>query len=99
GALISRYSLFICNDTGPMHIAAALKTPVVAVFGPGYFERYNPGHITDKAVSLYKRADCSPCNRITCDSMECLAAISAEEVTEAALKLMHETGPSVCCAG
>lgn len=88
GALMERCSLFICNDTGPMHIAAILKTPVVAIFGPGYFERYNPNSISDKAISLYKRVHCAPCNKVTCDSLECLREISPAEVTEAALKLI-----------
>ncbi len=88
GALIARSNLFIVNDTGPMHIAAALKAPLVAIFGPGYMAQFDPRRISDKAVVLYKKADCSPCNKAYCDSMKCLKAISPEEVTNAALELL-----------
>lgn len=88
GALIARSNLFIVNDTGPMHIAAALKVPLVAVFGPGYMAQFDPRCISDKAVVLYKKADCAPCNKIYCDSIKCLKAISPEEVTNAALELL-----------
>lgn len=88
GALIIRCNLLIVNDTGPMHIAAALKAPLVAIFGPGYMAQFDPRRISDKAVVLYKKADCAPCNKIYCDSMECLKAISPEEVTNKALELL-----------
>ncbi len=87
-ALIKRCDLYITNDTGPMHIAAILKTPLVAIFGPGYLTRFDPRHISDKAVVLHKKVKCAPCNRMECDSMECLKVISPDEVVEAALSLM-----------
>ena len=88
-ALIKRCNLYITNDTGPMHIAAILKTPLVAIFGPGYLERFDPRNISDKAAVLYERADCAPCNKVECDSMKCLKSISYEEVTEASLTLLN----------
>lgn len=88
GALMARSDLFIVNDTGPMHIAAVLKVPLVAIFGPGYMAQFDPRRISDKTAVLYKKADCSPCNKTYCDSMKCLKAISPEEVTNAALELL-----------
>jgi len=87
-ALIKKCSLFISNDTGPMHIAAGLKIPQVAILGPGDIKRYNPCYISDKAVVLYKKADCSPCFKISCGQLKCLSVISPEEVIDAALRIM-----------
>ena len=41
-ALIQRFALLLCNDCGPMHIAAALHVPVIAVFGPSFPELFGP---------------------------------------------------------
>lgn len=88
-AFIKRCNLFISNDTGPMHIAAVLKTPLVAIFGPGYLTRFDPRNISEEAIVLYKKVECAPCNRVTCSSLACLKAISAQKVSEAALKLLE----------
>lgn len=88
-ALIKRCRLYISNDTGPMHIAAGLKTPLVAIFGAGDLVRYDPRNISDKAIVLYKKMDCAPCNKMKCETLRCLRAISAEEVVEAALHFLR----------
>ena len=59
GALLKHANLFICNDSGPMHIGAAVGAPTLAVFGPANHLRwgpYGPGH---RVVRL--DLDCSPC--------------------------------------
>lgn len=86
--LIKRCNLFISNDTGPIHIAAILKTPLVAIFGPGDIIRYEPRNISDKAMVLYKKADCAPCEKLTCKDLRCLNAITPQEVIEASLRLL-----------
>jgi len=88
GALIKKCSLFITNDTGAMHIAAALEAPMIAIFGPGDIVRYDPRNISKNAVVLYKKIHCSPCNKIRCDSIRCLKSISPEEVMREAMKLL-----------
>jgi len=88
-ALINRLHLYIANDTGPMHIAAALRRPLVAIFGPGCVTRFDPRNISDRAIVLYKKVDCSPCNRMFCNSRKCLTIISPEEVAAAALGLLE----------
>jgi heptosyltransferase-2 len=88
-ALVKRCNLFITNDTGPMHIAAAFNTPLVAVFGPGYFKRYDPRTIHEKAEVFYKQRVCAPCDNVECASMECLQDISPEEVTGSILRLLN----------
>ncbi len=90
GALIKRLNLFISNDTGPMHIAAILKTPLVAIFGPGFLARYDPRALSDKAIVLCKSADCAPCNQASCDSMSCLKVVTVEEAIRAADTLLAQ---------
>ncbi|MCM8796420.1 MAG: glycosyltransferase family 9 protein [Candidatus Omnitrophica bacterium] len=89
GALISMCSLYIANDTGPMHIAAILNTPLVAIFGPGYINRFDPRSISNKAVVMYKRSGCAPCDKTSCKKTDCLRNISPEEVLEASLGLLR----------
>lgn len=87
-ALIKRCRLFISNDAGPMHLAAALHVPLIALFGPGDITRYDPRRLWDKAVVFDKRIDCAPCFKARCRSMECFKCITAEEVADAAIKLL-----------
>lgn len=88
GALIKRCNLYISNDTGPMHIAAILKTPLVAILGPGDITRYDPRNISDKAAVLYKKVVCAPCNKGRCNDLRCLKIISPEEVIAAAINVL-----------
>jgi heptosyltransferase-1 len=78
---IMRYAdMVISNDSGPMHIAAALNIPVAALFGPTSPDRtgpYGKGH-----VIIRSGVECSPCFRKRCGDLKCLAEISAEEVFE-----------------
>jgi ADP-heptose:LPS heptosyltransferase len=89
GALIRMCRLYISNDTAPMHIAAILKVPLVAIFGPGYLKRFDPRCISDKAIVLYRGAECAPCDARICLRKKCLTAISPDEVTEAVLALLR----------
>jgi lipopolysaccharide heptosyltransferase II len=87
-ALLSRVDLLICNDSGPMHLAAALGTPVAAIFGPTDPRKVGPygeGHRVFKSD-----VDCSPCSRSRCvQAGACMAAISAQEVAGAARSLLE----------
>jgi len=87
-ALIKRCSLFISNDTGPMHLAALLKTPLVALIGQGDLPRYDVRRWSDKAIVLHKEVTCSPCYRLECKDLRCLTTITPEEVAQAAKKLL-----------
>ncbi|MEP6934790.1 MAG: glycosyltransferase family 9 protein [Nitrospirota bacterium] len=84
-ALLSRASLLITNDSGPMHIAAAVGTPVVALFGPTSAARtgpYGAGHGV-----LTGKVPCSPCFSRICHNpspLECLRTVSPEQVLAAA---------------
>lgn len=82
--LISRAALFVSNDSGPMHMANALRVPVVAVFGPTEPRATGPFHVP--STVLHKEAPCGPCLYRVCPfDHRCLRAITAEEAYEACL--------------
>ncbi len=58
-AIFMRCGVFIGNDTGPTHMAAAMGTPVIAIFGSSCPHRFAP--VGDKCVVLWKAFECSPC--------------------------------------
>jgi heptosyltransferase-2 len=88
--VIGQFDLLITNDSGPMHIAAALGVPLVAVFGPEDPARLGP--YTDPR--LYRiasgRVPCSPCNKSICDNPLCLDAISSDDVLRECESLLGE---------
>ncbi|OGW83267.1 MAG: hypothetical protein A2987_05840 [Omnitrophica bacterium RIFCSPLOWO2_01_FULL_45_10] len=79
-ALIERSDLLVCNNSGPLHMAAALKKPTVSTMGPTDSILWRPagsGHVVLKA-----EVECSPCNRPICREHKCMAAIEAAEVSK-----------------
>jgi ADP-heptose:LPS heptosyltransferase len=68
-AVIQQLDLFITGDTGPMHLARAVGTPIVAVFGPSDPKRYGPRGVRDTIVRI--DLPCSPCNRIRQPPVRC----------------------------
>lgn len=84
-SLIKRARLFIGNDNGPMHIASAIGTPVIALFGSSDPVIWGPWGDGRKIRVIYKGVDCSPCNHTGCDRGEknCTRLITVEEVMEA----------------
>ncbi|MGB7295063.1 MAG: glycosyltransferase family 9 protein, partial [Candidatus Aminicenantales bacterium] len=84
--LISLASLFITNDTGPMHLANALRVPVVAIFGPTDPEVTGP--FEQPAAVLKKDVPCWPCRYRACPyDHRCMTQIDPEEVYQAAQKM------------
>ena len=91
-AVIEKLDLFITGDTGPMHLADAVGSRGVAIFGPSDPRRYRPEH-SDYRTVVRKEVYCSPCNMIRkppkeCsrpEAAECIAGISVDRVMEAAL--------------
>lgn len=83
--------LMITNDTGPMHVAAALGKPVVALFGPTEPARTGPYGQTGQV--LRRALACAPCLKSRCSSarpLECLTSIRPEEVCARARALLAE---------
>ncbi|MFH1994628.1 MAG: lipopolysaccharide heptosyltransferase II, partial [Nitrospinota bacterium] len=64
GALLKRCDLYVTNDSGPMHIAAAVGTPIVAIFGSTDPSESAP--LSDLYTIVRKEADCSPCWKREC---------------------------------
>lgn len=87
-ALVKRFSLMLSNDTGPMHVAFALRTPTVALFGPTDPKLCGPFAAGNNIV-IAKPSTCTPCLRKKCQQPFCLLQISPDEVYEAALNLFY----------
>lgn len=90
GAISKAADIFIGVDSAPMHIAAAVKTPVIALFGPsghyGEWYPYGDGHIV-----LTKNLPCKPCHKDMCEGVElreCMRAIKPHDVQEAVIKML-----------
>lgn len=84
--LYTRCTLAVTTDTGPMHMAAAMGCPVVALFGPTSPLRtgpYGEGHQV-----IRTGIECSPCFKKRCDHMSCMKEIGVEQVFEAVKKAL-----------
>ncbi len=79
-------SLVISNDSGPMHIAAAVGVPVVAIFGPTSPERTGP--YGDSHAIIRSGAACSPCFRKKCGDLKCMKEVKPSEVYRKARHLL-----------
>ena len=84
--LIERASVFVSADTGPMHLAAALHVPVVALFGPKDPVIYGPYGTASRI--LQAGLDCSPCGGRRCDDPVCMRSIAPEKALNAVLELL-----------
>jgi heptosyltransferase II len=82
GALLARCAALVSGDTGPMHLATAVGTPVFALFGAADPERTGPvgkGHLVIQAKDIH----CVPCRSRVCtnqDYLACMTAISADNL-------------------
>jgi heptosyltransferase-2 len=85
--ILGRSSLFITNDSGPMHVAAALGIPQIALFGST--DEVATGPFSSKAQVIHKHAECSPCLLRECPiDLRCFDRITVEEVFLAAKHLL-----------
>ena len=88
--LLSRSTMYLGNDTGPMHIAAAAGTAVVAVFGPTSPSRVGPLAEHVRVVTPQGICDKWPCEKKKCGRPYCINEIAPAKVIDAALSLMNE---------
>jgi len=87
GSLLKRCSMLVTNDSGPMHIAAAMGVPVVAIFGPTLPELQGPA-FTPSAVVRNEKLDCLGCSYTECPiGNPCMLELTVEEVHAACRRL------------
>ncbi len=91
--LIRGAGLYIGNDSGPMHLAAAVGTPTIALWGSSDSVRWRPWGIPHRVVQ--NPFECNPCPGYEClvaESPLCIESISIEQVEQAVDDLMWQTG-------
>jgi heptosyltransferase I len=89
-ALLERAELVIANDTGPMHMAAALGRPLVTPFGPTSPQRTGPFGRVDSVLAL--DLPCRPCFSRTCSHISCLRWLTIEPVLRLASEQIERYG-------
>ncbi len=88
-ALINKASLVVTNDSAPLHIADALKIPVLSFFGPTSPEKYGPLNGGSRALS--RSVFCAPCEKAQCRfDRECMKELWPDEAYRAARALLHD---------
>jgi lipopolysaccharide heptosyltransferase II len=85
--------LFIGNDSSPMHLAAAVGIPIIAIFGPTSPQEYGPYPLDDpKHIALWHHPTGQPCFFLgqvrACLNCTCMQSISVDEVWQAVLRLI-----------
>ena len=93
--LLCRARVLLTNDTGAMHVAAAVGTPVLAVFGPTDVEATGP--LGPWCRTVREPVPCSPCLLRECPiDHRCMLGVTVEAVVRAAEELLDETEPGAC---
>ena len=89
--VLARLRLLISNDSGPMHVAAALGTPVVGVFGPTDWRETAPVGASHRLVR--EPVHCSPCLLRECPiDHRCMTRLTAERVADESRALLAAAG-------
>ncbi len=91
-AVLQRFTLFVCTDTGPLHMAAALGVPFVGLYGPTRYAETRPYPATGAKGEVLRRSmPCQPCYgtpmQRRCKENLCMRSIRAGEVVEAARRV------------
>lgn len=88
-ALLAHADAFVCNDTGTMHVARALGTPLLALLGPENDRRWGPYPGGDSpAIALRHEVPCAPCARWDCAPHFCLRELKVDEAAVALADLL-----------
>ncbi len=96
-AIISQCSVFVANDAGPMHIAAALHVPTIGLFGPGEEKIWFPYDKAAGHTALRKDVPCHPCHLDFCNRegegyMECMKLLHVDEVFNTVANALRRKG-------
>lgn len=92
GGLIKESNLIIANDSGPVHIADAVGTPCVVVFGPTSPERTGPYRKIHSCITPEVKFPCIPCFKKKCNrSYNCISTIKPETVVNAAKAILEKS--------
>lgn len=92
-ALLSRCGAFLGNDSGAMHVAAAVGLPVVAVFGPT--DPWGTAPVTPRSTIVQQKPYCSPCFLRRCPTdHRCMTAITPEMVSKQLFRIVGEVAPA-----
>ena len=86
-SLIRRAGVFLAGDTGPMHIAWTVGTPVVAIYGPTDPALNRPGG--ELSAWAYEKVCCSPCRNRGCIARTCLENLPPQKVADTALAVIR----------
>jgi heptosyltransferase-1 len=86
-ALVKLASLLVSGDTFALQVACAFCRPVVGIFGPTNPRRNGPFHHNDKVA--FHEMECSYCYKRSCSSLECLKAVTPEEVAVMSLQALE----------
>ena len=81
-SLVQRAKLFVGNESGPLHIAAVMQTPLVGIYGPGVPHVFYP--IGEKSKVVHHILDCNPCDQVHCVRPEnpCINLVTLLEVEQ-----------------
>lgn len=88
-ALIDQLDLLVTPDTGPLHIAAAMNTPTIAISVAGKAEESNPRSKDIKHVFIQKQITCKPCIDKKCKYQKCMLQITSNEVFDQIINLIE----------
>ncbi len=88
GCILAHAKVFVGADTGPLHLANFLGTPVVGIYGPKAPAVYGP-YFKPGTVVRNEKCDCSPCDLRKCEDPVCMTGIGVEEVAAAALMMLQ----------
>ncbi|MBI4712554.1 MAG: glycosyltransferase [Planctomycetes bacterium] len=90
-ALIEKFHLFITNDTGPMHMGVAMKTPTIGIFGPSNWLALGTYPPETNFMMVRKDINCKlPCFNMKCVSRKCFEIITVEDVAKTVDTLINK---------
>lgn len=88
-AIIKKLDLLVTNDGAPQHIAVAVGTPALTIYGPTNYKAWGPAN-NPRHLEIHSNDKCAPCDKMACDNFICMENINAEDVLDKSLKLLSK---------